>query len=356
VSFLFIFFLLSAVELTTSILHSLYGELTDIGRQSTFEIGQRIRRLYIDRLGLLPEPSKLTAQDADKCYFRSTNMSRTVESLQQIVAGLFSDPNAASAAAAHTTAAPIILQGPSSDSASASTSALPDAFSPRLLVRDGSIEDLLPNTYVCAAFRALDQHFASAAAQTWNPYLAKHDAKIMPHTDDGRTAIRVDSHPRLNGILDTINASLAHGVAVPRPFTEDKQLLRDMERAVVTEWFSGYFAKDEKVRSKYRRLGMGRFLNSVADSMEARATPSLSHLPGNKLRLGVYAAHDTSLSGILCTLDAFEDRWPAFTASLGFELFKDTAPNVQPGVFSRIGGMLGLTAPAPSPHCEWQTF
>ena len=104
-SFLFIFFLLSAVELTTSILHSLYGELTDIGRQSTFEIGQRIRRLYIDRLGLLPEPSKLTAQDADKCYFRSTNMSRTVESLQQIVAGLFSDPNAASAAAANAAAA-----------------------------------------------------------------------------------------------------------------------------------------------------------------------------------------------------------------------------------------------------------
>ncbi|KDN41425.1 phosphoglycerate mutase-like protein, partial [Tilletiaria anomala UBC 951] len=318
----------------------LYGELTDLGRSSTFAVGQRLRKLYADQLGFLPDLNKLSAEDTDSFYFRSTNMPRTVESLQQIVAGLLSrpdrDPSAAPPASGDLAESP------------------KGGFAPQLLVRDMSVEDLLPNTVACGTLRHLDQFFSSYAARLWNPHLAKYDSVIAPHNDGH--AVRVDSHPRLNGILDTVNAAVAHGITVPACFRDSAHaptsLLREMERAVVAEWFIAYLAPDPHKRAKFRRLAMGPFLNSVADRLEAKADSGVSQggKQGEKLKLGLYAAHDTSLAGMLCTLDAFRDRWPAFTASLGIELFKDERPHVHQHRFARWGSMLGLGTPARAPH------
>lgn len=63
------------------------GQLTDVGRQSTLTMGRHLRDIYVRRLGLLPDrlhPEK----DAGKLYVRSTNMTRTIESAQQILTGL----------------------------------------------------------------------------------------------------------------------------------------------------------------------------------------------------------------------------------------------------------------------------
>jgi acid phosphatase len=49
-------------------------------------IGTRLRNLYINKLGLLPE--RLDASNEDSVYFRSTNMGRTIESLESVVRGL----------------------------------------------------------------------------------------------------------------------------------------------------------------------------------------------------------------------------------------------------------------------------
>lgn len=65
---------------------SLLGELTDLGRASTFALGAALRALYIDELHLLPPT--LAQSDADAVYFRSTNMSRTIESCQSVIRGL----------------------------------------------------------------------------------------------------------------------------------------------------------------------------------------------------------------------------------------------------------------------------
>lgn len=62
------------------------GELTDLGRASTHLIGSRLRDLYINKLGFLPDT--LNPADEAMVYFRSTNMSRTVESLQSVIRGL----------------------------------------------------------------------------------------------------------------------------------------------------------------------------------------------------------------------------------------------------------------------------
>lgn len=62
------------------------GELTDLGRASSHLIGTRLRKLYIDKLGFLPD--RLSPSDEAMVYFRSTNMSRTIQSLEGVVRGL----------------------------------------------------------------------------------------------------------------------------------------------------------------------------------------------------------------------------------------------------------------------------
>ncbi|GEM10048.1 acid phosphatase [Rhodotorula toruloides] len=64
-----------------------WGELTDLGRRSTLELGARLRSLYVDQLDFLPPT--FTSSNSSVASFRSTNMPRTIESLHQIVEGLW---------------------------------------------------------------------------------------------------------------------------------------------------------------------------------------------------------------------------------------------------------------------------
>lgn len=68
---------------------SYWGELTDLGRQSTLTLGKRLRSLYVDQLGFLPAILPATMRPDALATFRSTGMNRTIESLHQVVEGLF---------------------------------------------------------------------------------------------------------------------------------------------------------------------------------------------------------------------------------------------------------------------------
>lgn len=217
-------------------------------------------------------------------------MSRTIESLQGIVSGLLPQTIGNDFDAGHT-------------------------YHPSMLVRNGVTENLLPNTFGCARLRLLDKEFAAAAAALHNPKLAQFDDAIKPHTD-GKPP-RVDGHPRLNGILDTVRASKAHNIPIPSIF-ENANVINVVERAVCDEWFGAYHAQDKAVRQQFRRLAMGRFFFELSERLNAKAFRPSS----TPLALALYSTHDTSLAGILNTLDVFDNKWPAFTASLGIELFK----------------------------------
>ncbi|SNX83040.1 related to acid phosphatase ACP2 precursor [Melanopsichium pennsylvanicum] len=281
------------------------GELTDLGRLSTLRFGRELRGLYVDRLGFLPQ--SLTSNDHDSLYFRSTNMSRTIESLEQVIRGL----------------QPATAQHGSQCQ-----------FIPKVLVRNGTDENLLPNTFGCSRLAALDKAFADATARAFNPSLAEFDAQFESATG---AKPRVDGRPRLNGVLDSVMAARAHGFAIP-PALSDPRFMKKVEDAIVSEWFSGYSAPDPESKAEFRRLAMGRFVNDLASRMSLRAELG-SHDP---LKFAVYATHDTALAGLLCTLDCFDHRWPTFTASIGVELFRDTAAPSSSGIFSKVQSMLGI--------------
>lgn len=279
------------------------GMLTDKGRLTTLELGERLRSLYVDRLGFLPK----TINSADFIYLRSTPVPRALESLQQAFTGLYP---------AHTRAA--------------------DFPPPTILTRVLKDETLLPNDSSCRRFAVLAQAFSQRTADRWNPteemkYLTKIYGKWMPESNHGKVA--VDSKPRLSGIMDTVNSTLAHGpeTRLPKEFYDPKAR-QIIEKIGVEEWFSGF-----KESQEYRKLGVGGLMGDITARMVGRAEHSpadgeyeLMHKPGHgpaAIRFGMSGCHDTTLAGCLASVGAFPgDSWPPFTSHIAFELFeKDRA-------------------------------
>ncbi|KZV84235.1 phosphoglycerate mutase-like protein [Exidia glandulosa HHB12029] len=263
------------------------GELTDIGRRSTLQYGQALRRLYVDR-------------DSAMLYFRSTNMPRTIESLQHIIQGLYPPQK--------------YMNG----------------LIPRILVRNGADENLVGNVFACKRLDMMKYAFAQAAAEAWNPHLERLDPKLSKYIDGN--SVRIDGKPRASGILDT--AAVAHGVRVPSDF-QDPSVVGLLEKAVCAEWFSGY--KNEE----FRRLAMGRLLDDLQRKMQLKAE-GVTKQP----RLLVHSTHDTALAGLCQTLDVYDERWPPFTASITFELFRHKPVFAGPRSWLQAVGLSSSGAPS----------
>ncbi|KAM4055334.1 histidine phosphatase superfamily (branch 2) domain-containing protein [Hirsutella rhossiliensis] len=274
------------------------GMLTDRGRETTLRLGQRLRRLYVQQLGFLPAGIK----DTDFIYLRATPIPRALESMQQTLLGLYPS---------HTRD--------------------PDLPPPTILSRAPADETLFPNDGNCRRFAALARAFAQRAADRWNDsgemaYLTKKLGKWMP---DDSPKVAVDSRPRLSGIMDTINATSAHGpqTKLPSEFYDPK-VKQIIEKIGVEEWYAGY-----KESQEYRTLGIGALLGDVVSRMVGSAEQSpadgaqeVTRKAGAgavPIRLGLSGCHDTTLAATLASLGAFEtDNWPPFTSHVAIELFR----------------------------------
>jgi len=163
-------------------------------------------------------------------------------------------------------------------------------------------------------------------------YLNKLILKWMP-ADSKRVA--VDSHPRLSGIMDTINSTLAHGpdTRLPSEFYDEKG--RDIiDKIGVEEWFSGYRESQE-----YRAVGVGALVGDIVSrmvgSVDRNGSDGILEVGGETGTMGngrggeknikftMSGCHDTTLAGVLTSLGTFEgEKWPPYTSHIAFELFR----------------------------------
>ncbi|KAI9843177.1 MAG: hypothetical protein M1838_002740 [Thelocarpon superellum] len=292
------------------------GELTDKGRQTTLALGQRLRHLYVDQLGYMP---KLIA-DADMIYLRATPIPRALESVQQSFWGMYPP--------------------------SARTMDFP---TPTIVTRTPAEETLYPNDGNCRRLSQLSSAFAQRTADRWNQssemdYLHHLMGKWMASGQ----RVAIDAHPRLSGVMDTVNSTLAHGpeTRLPREFYDAKG--RDtMERIEMEEWFSGYRESVE-----YRKLGIGSLMGDVVSrmvgSVEGNGSDGLEEIGGDdqhpglgrggeqRIKFAMAGCHDTTLAAVLGSLgalDAEKARWPPYTSHIAVELFRAhdaTLPTPQP--------------------------
>lgn len=130
------------------------GELTDTGRQTTWNLGRRLRHLYVDQLHFMPP----MINNADSIYLRATPVPRALESLQQTFWGMYPESTRAA------------------------------DFPPITIVtRAPADETLFPNDGGCRRFAQLSRAFAQRTADRWNhtsdmEYLNKLISKWMPET------------------------------------------------------------------------------------------------------------------------------------------------------------------------------
>ena len=150
-----------------------------------------------------------------------------------------------------------------------------------------------------------------------------------------QSKVAVDSHPRLSGIMDTVNSTLAHGpeTRLPAPFYDPKGR-GIIERIGVEEWFSGYQESQE-----YRQVGCGALAGDIVarmvGSVEKSGNDGLLETGGvegklgegrggeKAIKFGMSGCHDTTLASLLSSLGAFDgEQWPPYTSHIAFELFK----------------------------------
>ncbi|KAL5431592.1 hypothetical protein PMIN06_012261 [Paraphaeosphaeria minitans] len=284
------------------------GELTDKGRETTLALGQRLRHLYVDQLRFMPK----LISDSDMIYLRATPIPRALESVQQTFYGFYP---------------------PSTRTA--------DFPAPTIITRTPADETLFPNDGNCRRFAHLSRAFANRAAERWNEtedvqYLSKLFSKWMP----GNQPVAVDSHPRISGIMDTINATDAHGpkTKLPKEFYDPKARAI-IDKIGVEEWFEGY-----KESTEYRMLGIGGLMGDITSrmigSIERNGNDGLVEIGGNDsdlghgrggetdIKLALSGCHDTTLAACLASLGAFDgEKWPPFTSHIAFELFRNNAAN-----------------------------
>ncbi|EUC49474.1 hypothetical protein COCMIDRAFT_84572 [Bipolaris oryzae ATCC 44560] len=279
------------------------GELTDKGRETTLALGERLRHLYIDQLKFMPA----LISDSDMIYLRATPIPRALESVQQAFWGFYPP--------------------------SARTSDFPP---PTIITRTPADETLYPNDASCRRFAQLSRAFAQRAADRWNDtddmrYLSKVLSKWMPNEQN----VAVDSHPRLSGIMDTLNATDAHGpeTKLPKAFYDPKAR-SIIDKIAVEEWYKGYTESSE-----YRMLGIGGLMGDITSrmvgSVERNGNSGIVEVGGvdgqlgkgrggeTNIRFAMSGCHDTTLAGMLTSLGAFEgENWPPFTSHVAVEMFR----------------------------------
>ena len=185
-------------------------------------------------------------------------------------------------------------------------------------------------------------------------YLNSLWSKWMP---PGSPQVAVDGRPRLSGILDTVNSTLAHGpeTRLPSEFY-DKKAIDITHKIAVDEWFTGY-----KESREYRKLGVGALMGDVVDRMVGAsiegawrntAIPAGEANHGQAIKFALHGCHDTTLAAFLASLGAFEgEMWPPYTSSIAVELFeKTTAVSIEPGkVLEEFQNPMSAPSPTKKP-------
>lgn len=147
--------------------------------------------------------------------------------------------------------------------------------------------------------------------------------------------VAVNSHPRLSGIMDTVNSTLAHGpkTRLPPSFYDPKGR-EIIERICVEECFAGFQESHE-----YRKVGIGALAGDIVarmlGSIERKGNDGLLEIGGENgmgpgrggeknIKFAMSGCHDTTLAAILSSLGAFEaEKWPPYTSHLAIELFRE---------------------------------
>ncbi|KAJ2335070.1 hypothetical protein GGI00_001549 [Coemansia sp. RSA 2681] len=289
-----------------------FGQLTDVGRQSLTALGAHMRALYVDALGFLPAMPRSGNGNGptEDLYLRTTAYSRTFESLQQALGGMYPNVPANS---------PLF------------------SINVRPLDRDSLYPDfqnkLLEPLHIDGAVKSI--------AIFAEEYAALHkDVAQMPSLRD---EVEPEPKPRTPNatyfLWDTMSAMRAHGLPLPKEI-DDKFIAR------VSRMSSVEYMYPVTLSTELAKFQLGPLVRELADNVVSAVEDDRGTLVSKQQppKMTIYSGHDTTIGPLLSILGDELDgspllknsagpMWPPFASSLRIELLKDSAspyPTVQP--------------------------
>ncbi|XP_046903600.1 lysophosphatidic acid phosphatase type 6 [Hypomesus transpacificus] len=241
------------------------GQLTTVGMQQLYELGQRLRKKYIQ-----DTPFLSSSFSSSEVYVRSTNIVRTIESAKCLVAGLFQQTQ---------------------------NDAVP------ILTTDSKSEILYPNYHGCKLLKLLGGH--RWAESSTLPDIAA-DLQLL------QSALGVGLHQRLDFILirDDMVARETHGLPCPPVLHTWRNTVEQRAVDMICHIY-------EPSKRENLQLCVGPLLHTLMGNMEDKLQKAPTE-PSRKMFM--YSAHDTTLMPCLMALGIFDMRWPPYAADITLEL------------------------------------
>lgn len=224
------------------------GQLTDTGKKAMEELGASLRKHYMEAL-------QFKCCKSNEIYLRSTNYSRTIESLQSLLQGLF----------------------PGRESS--------DAKAFVIHTRDEYLEDMYGSTK-CQRYNTILKEFEERFTRETASEVQELKEQL-PHIF--KTPDLFGRLPSPYGVYDTLAARKAHGLSLPPGVTE--KTMAQLEQLSYHEWFR-LFA-DSPIAIKF---AVGRFIRELHEN--------LFH---PQRRLAIYSTHDSTIGPLVAAVTMKEE-------------------------------------------------
>ncbi|KAM6101712.1 prostatic acid phosphatase-like [Theristicus caerulescens] len=261
-----------------------YGQLTKIGMQQLFELGQYMRERYSNFLN--------STYNRKEFYIQSTDYDRTIMSAQTYLAGLFPPTGS-------------------------------QIWNPELLWQPIPVHILQKSTDRMLHFPLPDcPHFEELQNETQTS--SEFQSRIQPYMDFLQT-MAVNTGLELNNLkkldnfqlwntYDTLHCETIHNYTFPVWATKD--VMDKMEKLSELSLLSlfGIYKAEEK-----SRLQGGVLVNVILNSFKKAASSS------KQRKIEVYSAHDTTIGALQSALNIFNGKLPPYAACQFFELYQESS-------------------------------
>ncbi|MED6238218.1 hypothetical protein ATANTOWER_013132 [Ataeniobius toweri] len=244
------------------------GQLTKVGMQQLYELGERLRKTYIEETPFL-SPTFIPTE----VYVRSTNIVRTIESARCLIAGLFQQKQK-------------------------------DIVS--ILTTEAESEILYPNYHGCKLLKVLlSPRWAEVSTL---PGIAADLQSIL-------SALGIEAHQHVDFILirDDMVARETHGLPSPPVLSSWRNTVEERAVDMICHLY-------EPRRREKLQLSVGALFHMLLDNIEKKLEGSSAE--ANR-KLFLYSAHDTTLIPCLMALEIFDMKWPPYAADITLELHQN---------------------------------